>query len=83
MLLDLVNKVIPNSECLVRAVGDGAAGAAVAAPFFAVSASAHARIISLAIALKYVLSKDSYRKLLCPSVVATSNREAAKHYSCV
>ena len=65
---------------LYRAVGDGAA---VAAPFFAVSASAHARIISLAIALKYVLSKDSYRKLLCPSVVATSNREAAKHYSCV
>ena len=39
------------------------------------SASAHARIISLAVALKYVVSKIAI-ELLCPSVVAKSKEYA-------
>ena len=39
--------------------------------FSLLSASAHARIISLAVALKYVVSKIAI-ELLCPSVLAKS-----------
>ena len=57
-----------------RAVGDGTAGAALAAPvFLLLSTSVHVRIISLAVALKYVVSKDSYRVAL--SICSSESEE--------
>ena len=61
----------------------------MAAPALLFSGSAHARIISLAVVPKYVLSMDSYRAALsvCSSekrgIRRLRDREAAKFHSCV
>ena len=53
--------------------------------FSLLSASAHARIISLAVALKYVVSKDSYRVALsiCSSEKRGIRRLRDREAACV
>ena len=70
---------------LFRAVGDGVAGAALAAPVFRCCPLVRMRIISLAVALKYVVSKDSYRVALsiCSSEKQGIRRLRDREAACV